>query len=181
MAILLGQEGTTDARYFLRTAAVIHRVRAKGLLAEGKVDDAVAEAEMAIAIEAEDVDIVLALCSDFEKASARDRAEPLYAVMHQRYADACEEFPASAFAHNGLAWLNVKTNHDLEEALIHAKRAVELMPDDAAPIDTLALVHFRRGEHDEAMRHARRCVELLPGSTHARTQLREFEQAASAD
>ena len=45
-------------------------------------------------------------------------------------------------------------------ALSNAQRAVELAPQSAGILDTLAEVQYRRGRRDEAVRLARCCIEL---------------------
>jgi tetratricopeptide (TPR) repeat protein len=72
--------------------------------------------------------------------------------------------------------MSAKCSRRLEEALKHAQKAVELSPDKAAYVDTLAEVHFQRGDRDEAIRHIRRCIELEPDSQYFHEQLTRFEQ-----
>ena len=64
---------------------------------------------------------------------------------------------------------------DLDKALDHAQRAVELEP-QAGNIDTLAEVYFRRGNRAEALRLARRCLEMEPDGEHYKKQLARFER-----
>jgi tetratricopeptide (TPR) repeat protein len=64
----------------------------------------------------------------------------------------------------------------LDEALAHAQRATALAPDKAAYLDTLAEVHFRRGEPQKAVELARRCIELEPEREFYREQLERFEK-----
>ena len=47
-----------------------------------------------------------------------------------------------ASAHNQLAWIVGNTTGDMNEALEHALRAVELSPESGAYLDTLAHVYF---------------------------------------
>ena len=65
----------------------------------------------------------------------------------------------------------------LDDALQHALRAVELDPDHAAYLDTLAEAHFHLGDRDAAVRHSRRAAERRPQDTTLQEQLRRFEQA----
>jgi len=68
--------------------------------------------------------------------------------------------PDAAFLHNGLAWLAAKCNRDLDGALRHATRAVELDPKSAAILDTLAEVQFIRGDKSGAATTIRKAIEL---------------------
>jgi len=58
--------------------------------------------------------------------------------------------------------------------LTHAKRAVELRPDDASVRDTLAEVHFRRGEFAQAIAQMEECLRLAPERAYFRKQLERF-------
>ena len=84
-------------------------------------------------------------------------------------------FPAAALYHNDLAWLAANLDRDLDKALAHAQRAVELEPQSAGILDTLAEVHFRRGNRAEAVRLAKRCLEMEPDGEHYKKQLARFE------
>ena len=71
----------------------------------------------------------------------------------------------------------VNCNRDLDEALTHAKKAVEVAPKTAGYIDTLAEVYFRKqgpgqgAGADEAVRQA-----LEPTNPYFRKQLERFEK-----
>jgi len=59
---------------------------------------------------------------------------------------------------NEYAWWLQDTGGDLDKALEHALRAVELAPDDAYCLDTLAMVQLRRGELREALESVDRAL-----------------------
>ncbi len=63
----------------------------------------------------------------------------------------------------------------MNEALDHAEKAVQLSPQNAGHLDTLAEVHFRRGDRDAAIRHARRAIELDPLNDTFKNQLNRFK------
>jgi hypothetical protein len=48
-------------------------------------------------------------------------------------------------------------------------------PKSAGYIDTLAEVHFRKGERDKAIALMKRCVELEPQHSYFRKQLVRFK------
>ncbi len=79
---------------------------------------------------------------------------------------------------NGLAWFTATSDLYLDEALQAARRAIEIEPDSFEILDTLAEVHFRRGEVREAIDAGRRALELDPGSDYLREQLERFEAGA---
>ena len=70
-----------------------------------------------------------------------------------------------------------RLDRELDQALQHAQRAVELEPDHASYVDTLAEVYFRRGNTTEAIRWAKRCLELEPDAPYLRKQLERFSKA----
>ena len=67
-----------------------------------------------------------------------------------------------ARALNELAWLLANTDDDLDEALECAKRACELVRKNPSYLDTLARVHFQRGDVAEAIRLQEQVVALEP-------------------
>ncbi len=95
--------------------------------------------------------------------------------MLERHEELLRDFPRSALYHNDLAWLSANLDRDLDKALLHAQKAVELDPQSAGILDTLAEVHFRRGNRAEAARLAKRCLEMDPDGEHYKKQLARFE------
>ena len=176
--VLRTESGFVESSHYFDLARTMHRVRASGLLKAGKPAEALEAAQMAMSADPGEVDTAIHMIAEFVEAGQREPAAAIFNRVRENHLRLCGEFPNSSFAHNGLAWLIVKTDGDLDEALAHSKRSVELTPNDPAPIDTLALIHHKRGEHTEAVTHARHCVELSPGESHFREQLAEFETAA---
>lgn len=70
--------------------------------------------------------------------------------------------PASPNAYNALAWSLAVYGTNLNEALNLARQAVEADPQNWSYLDTLAWVHFRRGEWDQAEMALKKGIEL-PG------------------
>jgi tetratricopeptide (TPR) repeat protein len=76
---------------------------------------------------------------------------------------------------NNAAWLCTRTQRKLDEALALAEKAVVLAPDEAAYQDTLAEVHFQRGDRQAAVAAAKKCVAMVPGNLMFATRLKHFE------
>jgi uncharacterized Ntn-hydrolase superfamily protein len=76
---------------------------------------------------------------------------------------------------NSLAWFCAINDIYLEEALEAAGRAVELSPDEANIIDTLAEAYFRNGMVAEAVATIKRAIALEPESKYFKEQLARFE------
>ena len=68
-------------------------------------------------------------------------------------------FPDSPMLHNQLAWLLAKCHRRLDVALDHAKKAMALHPRHFEYLDTLAEVHFHRGDRAAAMDAARQALD----------------------
>ena len=64
---------------------------------------------------------------------------------------------------------------NLDKALQHAEKAVELSPSTAGYLDTLAEVHFQRGDKDKAIAMQKRAVKLNPKKSYYRKQLKRLE------
>jgi tetratricopeptide (TPR) repeat protein len=75
---------------------------------------------------------------------------------------------------NNLAWLLARSGMAPEEALPLARRAVELAPDVAGYLDTLAEAQFRLGMVEDAIRTETRALELRPDDAFLKEQLERF-------
>jgi uncharacterized Ntn-hydrolase superfamily protein len=78
---------------------------------------------------------------------------------------------------NNLAWFCATGDVFLEQALVAAERAVELEPDAAYILDTLAEVQFRLGNRTDAITTIRRAIALDPESAYYKEQLERFDAA----
>src|SRR5262249_39806937 len=74
--------------------------------------------------------------------------------------------PLDATSYNNMAYVYATRGSNLGEALKLARRAQELAPNSPFVLDTLGLVHYRRGEYAEAEPVLRKAVGL-PGSPPA--------------
>ncbi len=76
---------------------------------------------------------------------------------------------------NGLAWTCAVNDVYLDEALQAAERAVALEPKNTGILDTLAEVHFRRGDAARAVEVESKAVALEPQSNYLTEQLNRFK------
>jgi tetratricopeptide (TPR) repeat protein len=67
-----------------------------------------------------------------------------------------------ALAYNNLAWLTAERKGNLKDALIWAKKAVEIAPEVGTFQDTLGYVHRARGELDAAIAAFRKAAASKP-------------------
>jgi len=150
--------------------------RAHARLAEGKIEQAMEEARLGLDVLPGYTDLPLALVPELEKAGRVKEADELFGRVYDTLDKACQVCPFSAATHNSLAWLAARCRRRLDAALEHTRRAVELEPDCAWFVDTLAEVHFQRGELDKAVEVGQRALELGKDKYY-REQLDRFRSA----
>jgi predicted Zn-dependent protease len=160
---------------YLNVPALVHRLRAAGELAAGRTAAARREIALAQAAQPGRVDLAILLVPLLERAGCHKDADRLYADTLAIYEKLCREFPRCAGAHNSAAWLSACCRRNLDAALAHATKAVELTPDTTAYLDTLAEVHFQRGDKDRAIGVQKKVIDLDPNRHYFRKQLRRLE------
>ncbi len=159
---------------YLRLTRRVHLAAARGHLAAGSVDQAVAEADICMRALPGDVDLAIELAEKLDRLGARRQADRIFARVFDHLRKACRRFPNAAGHHNQTAWLAARCRRRLDQALRLASRAVQLKPDNPAYIDTLAEVHFQRGSTPEAVRLMKRCMQLRPTYAYFQEQLKRF-------
>jgi tetratricopeptide (TPR) repeat protein len=155
-------EAITEYRTAIRLdpdAVEAHNNLGNALGAQGK-HEASAEFRAAIRLNPDDAQahynlgVALRYQGNLEEASAEFRS-------------AIRLNPVDAGAHNGLAWALVvspnRPRRDYEEGLRHARRAVELVPNDGSVANTLALAEYRSSHRSESIAAAERSAALRSG------------------
>ncbi|HEY7326915.1 MAG TPA: hypothetical protein VH592_04720, partial [Gemmataceae bacterium] len=160
---------------FANVPAQIHQLRASTLLAAGKIDEALRHVELALADSPGYVDLAIALVPDLERRGHKKEARDLFNRCYSAYEKVCRDYPRCAWAHNSAAWLSACCRRNLDAALRHAEKSVDLAPDHAGYFDTLAEVQFQRGEKDKAIVLQKRAIELEPKKAYYRKQLKRLE------
>lgn len=163
------------ARGFLDVPAAVHRYRARGLLAAGKVVEAGREIELNLRHLPGDIDLPILLTPELKQRGLHAEADRLFERVFDVNAAACVLYPRSATLHNSVAWLAARCHRKLDVAREHAKKAVELEPDTAAFLDTLAEVDFQSGRKEAAIAAMKHCIQLEPTRAYYRKQLKRFE------
>lgn len=71
-----------------------------------------------------------------------------------------ERDPDNAYALNALGYTLADRTDRYAEAAEYIKRALELLPDDPAVIDSMGWVQYRLGNHEESLKYLRRAFEM---------------------
>jgi tetratricopeptide (TPR) repeat protein len=158
--------------------SVLHRLeadRARGLLAKGDVVGAVQAATAAQSILPGDISLATRLVPELARRGLTAEADRVYGAAAPVQDKLCRDWPASAAFHNGRAWLAACCRRDLDDALAHARKATELVPERAGYRETLAEIHFQRGERDAALERIQQCLTMEPKNAYFAKQKQRFE------
>jgi predicted Zn-dependent protease len=160
---------------FAIVPAQIYRLRASGWLAAGKLDEASQQIDLCLKVSPGNVDLSIALVPELERLGHKKEATALFERTLAVYEKVCRDYPRCSWAHNSAAWLSACCRRNLDSALAHAQKANELSPNNAGYLDTLAEVHFQRGDKDQAIATQKRVVKLDPKRAYFQKQLRRLE------
>jgi tetratricopeptide (TPR) repeat protein len=163
---------------YVNVPALVHRQRALGLADAGKFEQALEEAALAQQITPGNLDLPIALVQRLEVQGRSKDADRLYQQTLGVFETLCREYPRFAQAHNSAAWLSACCRRDLDSALAHARRAVELAPESAVYLDTLAEVQFQRGSRKDAIAAQERAIKLDPRRSYYRQQLERLQHGS---
>jgi hypothetical protein len=165
----------TEGEGYLSLPQLIHKVRARAFLKEGKWEGANEELDKAGRTLKGDVRLLVEFVPKLDRAGQISAANKLFDEGFAAHQEVCAAFPNSATYHNNAAWLAARSQRKLDEALALVTRAIELAPNEAAYHDTLAEVQFQRGDREAAVAAARKAVELSGDSKLAAARLKHFE------
>lgn len=125
-------------------------------------------------LQSQDIEVVCQCYPLLQKAGKTAIAEELFTTYEADMRKQLEQWPNDATALNNLAWMYSQCDVKLDEALELSHRALELAPNSAVFMDTLAEIQFRSGAVDEALDTMRQCVRLDPRELHYRENLVRF-------
>jgi tetratricopeptide (TPR) repeat protein len=177
LCCLRSKWGFVEANGYVQIPFLVHKTRAKGLVRAGRFEEAAAEIRMARQVSPLNLELPEELIPLLFDAGRYADADTLFYDSYATIGRQCREFPECATLHNNLAWLVARNGRELEDAWHHARRAVELDPDNPSYLDTLGEVLFRRGQVAEAIRCAERCLELDARSIHYEEQIARYRAA----
>lgn len=126
----------------------------RDLMHRGYFDDAIAQFQSALALNARDVDSLVSLGNAF--FGKRD-----YEEAERYYQKALAVNPESPEAHINLAVILANRGH-IDEAIEHERRALVSNPNHATAQGNLAVLLMRQGKYPEALEHYEKVLELNP-------------------
>lgn len=163
------------------TVARMHSYYAADALAKGDLAKHREHLDEALKVDPGNIDVLIA-CYRMPNADEQYRED-----TRARIKDCAKEMrsdiaaaPDDAMAYNNLAWLLANTEGDQDEALRLSRKSLALDPNNGGYYDTLARVHYARGEFDDAVKHQKKAIELLPHSQLLQRQLELFVRAQQA-
>lgn len=170
--------------YFVDTAAYLNVpldllvFHAKAELAAGKIDDAMATARHVLTIAPGHLELVCGMVPELDKRNRKKEADELFKLGCEAYQKMLVDYPNSPAARHALAQLSAHSQRKLDDGLKYAKAAVAFDPGSPQYRETLAEVHFRRGDRDEALKLMQKLADEQPRNAVYRRQLMRYRTAA---
>ncbi|MGL6096339.1 MAG: tetratricopeptide repeat protein, partial [Fimbriiglobus sp.] len=162
---------------YLTVPQAVRVHEARGLLAAGKVEGALSAAADALAVLPGNRDVPLGLVPELDRLGREKDADALFRKVWASYAAVIADHPDSAWARSTAAWLAAGCRRELDAALAHAEKAVELDPGVPAYREALAEVRFRRGDRPGAVAVMAKLVAADPRNFPYRRQLDRYRTA----
>lgn len=175
LSVLKTSSSFIEVEGYLQLPHLVHKSRARGMLAGGNNESAIANLWISQRAYPGNIDLAEDLIPELETAGLKSVADELFDKVYQPNEQVCVDYPNNASAQNNVAWLAARSGRRLGEALAHARRAVELEPENAAYLDTLAEALYRTGGRREAIELEQRCLEQDPENDHFQRQLARFK------
>jgi tetratricopeptide (TPR) repeat protein len=147
------------------------------MLRDGKKEEAFREIEKAKQLQPVYLELPISLVAELERAGEKERAQKHFDEVFGKWEQACRDYPNCADAHNQLAWLSCRCRRNLDAALEHARKAVELAPTIPSYRDTMAEVYFQRGDKAQALELMKKCLKMYGANLgFYQRQLRRLER-----
>lgn len=148
--------------------------RARARLAAGDVPASLAHARTYLDVTPGAVEFASGMVTELDKVGKKAEADDVFGRVWAAHRKVLTDFPASPFARNSLAALGANCRRELDAALTYATEAVAADPKMAGFRETLAEVHFRRGEREKAVERMEALAAEYPRSRTYRRQLARY-------
>ncbi len=97
-----------------------------------------------------------------------------FELSWKHFSHVLANFPDSANTLNTTAWFASRAQRRTKEAESFQKKALAIIPDHAAYIDTMAEIQFAMGKRKDAMVWSQKAIMIAPDETELRQQLHHF-------
>lgn len=91
-----------------------------------------------------------------------------------RFQEAIAAFPGAHNTRNTAGWFASRAQRKLKPALEHQRYALQIHPEQSAYLDTMAEIHFAKGQRKEAMKWSRKAIMINPTDAELRRQFHHF-------
>ncbi len=108
------------------------------------------------------------------KAGLIELHDQCFAESWQRMSALIARYPESANTNNTVAWVAARACRELDAAEKFSENALRLAPDLGIYLDTLAEIHFARGDREGALKWSGRAVNFMPDAVELRQQYERF-------
>ena len=166
---------------YLIDASQTHADLMRACLADGKLDEAVLQAQKAQALLPSNTDLLMELIPALDKARKKDQADKLFEPAFQQELARVERAPDSSSYQNSISWLCARCRRQLDAGLEHALKAVDLEKNAPGVLDTLAEVYFQRGDRDNAVATMTAALAMEPNWDYLQKQLARMKSGKPAD
>jgi tetratricopeptide (TPR) repeat protein len=131
-------------------------------------------------VERPDIDLLIAVnrLPDL-KPDERRRVDDAIRAFTAEFQEDINNQPTNSTGYNQWAWLVGNTSRnaaDLDQAIKHSEKSLELYPDNGGYYDTLGHVYFAKGDYENAVRYQTRAAELEPHHAIIARQLKVFQE-----
>lgn len=125
-----------------------------------------------------DIDVLIGLHRLPEPGDERHRkTEQMIEQTASAYQQIIQREPEDATNYNQLAWLWANTDRKLKEALGLSLKSLEIKPNEAGYLDTLARCYYALGDYEKAVATQQQAVTIDPHSGQMNRQMKLFQDA----
>ena len=117
------------------------------------------------------------LFMELRAAGQFEEVEKIWGELSPVYRRSLELYPDSHNAFNTAAWVASRAAQDIDEAMAWSKKALELVPNSSAYLDTKAETLFAKGNREEALKFSEKACQNSRGVeelSQIRIQYRHF-------
>ncbi len=179
LSMLSGVNNYSLFDHYLLDPELIHRNRAKALLADGKPDAAIAELRKVLILLPGDMRMVEEFFPLLQKADRAKVALELLDEVAERYEQTIREYPQTSHHRRELAYMLARCGQRLDQAQKLAEEAVKLEGNMAFNHDALAEVNFVRGDQAAAVKAGQRALGLEKQNTELQARLKRWQGSPS--